>query len=269
MQKVIDISEHNGQFDFKILKESGINRVIIRLGWIGNRHNHTKDKLLEYYYNQAIKNNMIVGFYIYSYCESIENLKEGLDFSVSLLSNLKVPITTPVFLDLEDEQISKLSKSDLTEQALYFCDYLTVRGYKPGIYANKYWFTKKLNINELNCKIWLAEWNTKKPTVNFKYDLWQYTDCEKIHNKLFDCSYIDINEEDKKEGEFEMKLYENGSTTEIVYQDINCTKQIGYLHPREKAQCYGIIEGKALIVYNIDNTDNKKSGFVKWLGGVK
>ena len=66
-----------------------------------------------------------------------------------------------------------------------------------------------------------------------------------------------------------MKVYHNGTTIEKVYQDVECTKQIGYLHEYETAECYGIINNKALIVYNVDNTNNKKSGFVKWLGGVK
>lgn len=66
-----------------------------------------------------------------------------------------------------------------------------------------------------------------------------------------------------------MKLYQNGSTKEIVYQDLNCTKQIGYLNPYEQARCYGIIENKALIVYKLDNANNFKTGFVKWLGGVQ
>ena len=73
--------------------------------------------------------------------------------------------------------------------------------------------------------------------------------------------------------DFEMKVYQNGSTIEPVYQDINCTKQIGYLHEWEKAECYGTISNgtfvRALIVYDVDGTNNKKSGFVKWLGGVK
>lgn len=66
-----------------------------------------------------------------------------------------------------------------------------------------------------------------------------------------------------------MKDYINGSTTEYVYQDAQCTKQIGYLHPHEIAKCYGIVNNKALVVYTIDGTSNQKSGFCKWLGGIK
>ena len=90
-------------------------------------------------------------------------------------------------------------------------------------------------------------------------------------NECIQCENTEQTE--NKESDFEMKIYQNGSTIEPVYQDINCTKQIGYLHEWEKAECYGTISNgtfvRALIVYDVDGTNNKKSGFVKWLGGVK
>lgn len=69
--------------------------------------------------------------------------------------------------------------------------------------------------------------------------------------------------------DYEMKVYQNGSTKETVYQDMGCTRPIGYLFPRETAVCYGIVGNVALVVYDINNKTNKKAGFVKWLGGVK
>lgn len=90
-------------------------------------------------------------------------------------------------------------------------------------------------------------------------------------NYCLNCQNDNIEEitgETKKE-DYEMKVYKNGSTKEKVYQDSKCTKQIGYLNSYESAECYGIIDGLALIVYKVDGTTNKKTGFVKWLGGVK
>lgn len=70
-------------------------------------------------------------------------------------------------------------------------------------------------------------------------------------------------------GDFEMKVYKNGSTKEVVYSDTSLIHSIGYLNPYETCECYGIINNLALVVYKIDNTNNKKTGFVKWLGGIK
>jgi hypothetical protein len=272
MQKAVDLSEHNGNFNLQMLKDNGIKGVILRLCWLGNHNNHTKDKQIENYYKQAKALGLNIGFYAYSYCETIDALKSGLIYIDHLLEDLGVPNGHTIFLDLEDSQISKLSKSELTNQAEYFCNYYILRGYKSGVYANANWFKNKLDVNKLlNYKIWLAQWDVKKPTVSFKVDVWQYTDKLYINNKRFDGNecYCDNCNNDDNGGDFEMKVYQNGSTPEIVYQDSGCTKQIGYLHPKEQATCYGIVDNKALIVYTIDGTNNLKSGFVKWLGGIK
>lgn len=272
MKTCIDLSENNGNLDFNIFVNEGIDHVILRLAWLGNRNNHHKDNMVENYYKQAKAHGFKVGFYVYSYCETLDALKSGINFTENLLDELNVPHGTPIFLDLEDPQISHLSKNDLTLQAEYFCNFFKITGFDSGIYANKDWFKNKLNISQLlNYKIWLAEWQVKNPTVDFRVDLWQYTDERYIQNKRFDSNYIMASSDDdqKEDGGFEMKVYQNGSTSEIVYQDSKCTKQIGYLHPREQAKCYGIIDNRALIVYNLDNSDNQKSGFVKWLGGIQ
>lgn len=87
-------------------------------------------------------------------------------------------------------------------------------------------------------------------------------------NKLLNCqNEATITETEK--GGYEMKIYQNGSTQEIVYSDKNCTQKLGYLHPREKAECYGVVDNKAIVVYNVDHTNNKKVGFVRWLGGIE
>lgn len=274
-KKVVDLSTHNGNFNFQILKDFGITGVILRLCWIGNHNNHEKDTRLHEYIKQAKAIGFSIDFYVYSYCESLDALKSGLEFIDQIIEDEDISKNSTIFLDLEDPLITYLSKEELTKQAEFFCNYIILRGFKSGIYANKYWFYNKLYVNKLSqYEIWLAQWNVEKPSVDFRVDLWQYTDdlCLFDGNieHRFDCN-IDYreNEEKPKEGDFEMKVYSNGSTPEIVYQDILCTKQIGYLHPYEKASCYGIIDGKALIVYKVDNSNNQKSGFVKWLGGVQ
>ena len=65
------------------------------------------------------------------------------------------------------------------------------------------------------------------------------------------------------------KQYINGSSVETVYKDSNCTTKIGSLETNEKAICLGIVDNKAIIVYNLSNGKNYAVGFVKWLGGIK
>lgn len=67
----------------------------------------------------------------------------------------------------------------------------------------------------------------------------------------------------------EVKRYQNGSTTEVVYADTACTKRIGSLDPRESCDCFGIFNDRAMVRYQVNGTNNYKIGFCKWLGGVK
>ena len=67
----------------------------------------------------------------------------------------------------------------------------------------------------------------------------------------------------------EVKTYQNGSTSENVYADTECTIKIGSLNPREKCDCFGIFNNRAIVRYVVGSSSNYKIGFCKWLGGVK
>ena len=66
-----------------------------------------------------------------------------------------------------------------------------------------------------------------------------------------------------------VRTYQNGSTSENVYADTNCTNKIGSLNPRESCDCFGIFNNRAMVRYKVDGTNNYKIGFCKWLGGVQ
>lgn len=282
MRKILDLSQHNGAIDFSKVKKSGINDLILRVGWIGNRKNHTIDTRFHEYYTIAKANGFRIGIYVYSYCTSLATLKDGINWTYNQIKNLQIDL--PVFLDLEDGQIAPLSKNELTTQAIEFCNYFKSKGYLSGVYASKSWFINKLNVGSLlNFKIWLAEWNGKdNHSATFKVDLWQYTsngNVDGINGRvdiskcLAECEKINVGEitgQTPQNGdEVEVKRYVNGSTPEPVYSDTNLTNKIGSLNVRETCECLGIFQNRAIVRYKVDGKNNYKIGYVKWLGGVK
>ncbi len=96
---------------------------------------------------------------------------------------------------------------------------------------------------------------------------------ERFLNKI--RSYMDIqnkpidNSNIEKGSDEEVRTYQNGSTREIIYADVKCTDKIGSLDPREKCDCFGIFENRAMVRYKVNGTNNYKIGFARWLGGVK
>lgn len=79
--------------------------------------------------------------------------------------------------------------------------------------------------------------------------------------------YNNVNNTDGSD--VKMKMYANGSTSENVYADSNCTIKIGSLNPREKCECFGVHNGRAVVKYQVGSSGNFKVGYCKWLGGVR
>lgn len=274
MIKGIDVSEHNANIDFAKVKESGINFVIIRIGWIGNKNNHTVDKYFEQNYKNARANGLQVGFYVYSYVNNESAMLSAINWVKGKISGKTYEY--PIFIDVEDAQISNLSKELQTNLCKYFCDNFT----NSGVYANLNWFKNKLNVNELTqYKIWLAQWGNTY-NKDFKIDLWQYADNGAVNgiNGNVDMNYCincnDVSQETTGQatnngGDEEVRVYQNGSTIENVYSDTNLTNKIGYLNKYESCDCFGIFNNRAMVRYKVDGSNNYKIGFCKWLGGVK
>ena len=105
----------------------------------------------------------------------------------------------------------------------------------------------------------------------YSYDLnWGSKNVKKIlHSYRGFLGVLRPNDQTKIGGNEEMKIYQNGSTEEIVYADTDCTVKIGSLNPREKCDCYGIFNDRAVVRYKVNGTENYKIGFCKWTGGVQ
>ena len=95
----------------------------------------------------------------------------------------KYKISYPIFLDVEPSggRADSISKEERTAICKTFCETIEKYGYTAGIYANKTWFTNKLNTSALSgYKIWLAQYNSSV-TYKGRYDMWQYSDKGKIN----------------------------------------------------------------------------------------
>lgn len=275
---ILDISENNGYIDFEKVKQAGIEGVIIRIGWIGNKNNHTIDKYFNDYYNRAKNVGLKVGFYVYSYVKSKQALEGACQWILNQIQDKSFEL--PLFLDLEDNTIESCGKENLTEQAIVFCRTFENLGIKTGIYANKHWFENYVDVYrliDLNYKIWLAEWNVQNPTVNYRVDFWQKTSdghIPGINGRVDINTMLTDNNEENQEiiqngDDEELKMYFNGSKPEPVYADTKLTINIGTINPWEQCECLGIYQNRAIVRYKVDNKDNYKIGFAKWLGGVK
>ncbi len=174
----IDVSQHNGEIDWNEVKGK-VDFAILRLGWIGNKDNHTLDTQFERNYNECKRLGIPVGVYVYCYSNCTDTVKSGANWTLKQLEGKTLDL--PVFIDMEDESIVDIGKDNLSNICIEFNKIIEKANFKPGIYANRNWFDNYLN-EDLRTKYscWIAHYNEK---VNYKgqYYIWQYTSIGNIN----------------------------------------------------------------------------------------
>ena len=173
----IDVSTWQGKIDWSKVKASGITFAMIRTGFRGTVSGTiTKDKWFESNIKGAIANNVNVGVYFFSMAK---NESEALEEAKWVVEQIKdYDISYPVAIDIEifdQDRLTGVSYSQMTENALVFCNYIRSKGYTPMIYSYMNALTKKFDTAKFaNERIWLAQYNDTV-TYKGKYYMWQYT----------------------------------------------------------------------------------------------
>lgn len=186
----IDVSEHQGEIDWKAVKESGIDFAIIRACWRGNtRGKIYDDKYFTANIEGAIENGIQVGAYVFSQSTSLEEAEAEAAYIVNQLSKYKDKITMPVVFDWEhvepegNESIrtENAKGEDVSKFAAAFCKNIAKAGYTPMVYMNKSLAYKFYNLETIqDYDFWVAEYETK-PSFYYDFTIWQYSDSGKVN----------------------------------------------------------------------------------------
>lgn len=286
MLRGIDVSQHQGNIDWSSVK-SQIDFAILRLGWIGNKNNHTLDTKFEQYYNECKRLGIPIGVYVYNYCVNQTAVQSGANWTISKLQNKKLEL--PVYIDMEDSSGTSLGKDLNTNMCVAFNSIIERSGRSAGVYANLNWFNNYLHKDIIKKKYttWIAHYGVNENKYAGEYDILQYTSKGRVRGILgnvdMNVMYRNLIKLDgtvkpisvPSTGGYDMKSYKNGSKAETVYQDSNCTKVIGSLNAYEACDCLGeFTNGKnekvAVVLYTIDGSKpaDRKVGFVKYIGGI-
>lgn len=152
----IDVSHHQGDFNFKKAKNEGVQFVIIR-----GAYSTTKDTKFEKYYKQAKAQGLKVGVYLYTMAQTeSEALKEAKFLYNNCL--LGKHFELPIYIDIEDRTQRGLTKTQNTNIVKAFCKWLESKNYWVGVYAYKSFFEDCLNDDKLQSySHWVAQWGEK------------------------------------------------------------------------------------------------------------
>ena len=177
----IDVSKWNGSIDWKAVKNSGIEYVIIRCGYRGSSQGMLiEDPKYQSNIKGATEAGLKVGVYFFTQAISEAEAVEEASMVLEQVKNYK--ITYPIFLDVEASggRADGIDKDTRTAVCKAFCQTIQSAGYTAGIYANKTWLETKMDAGALSAyKIWLAQY-AAEPTYGGRYDMWQYQATGKV-----------------------------------------------------------------------------------------
>ena len=190
--KGIDVSQWNGNINWAKVAKSDVDYAIIRVGY-GDNYTYQDDTYFKKNVQGCIDNKIPFGVYIYSYALNTTMAKSEANHVLRLIDGLKLDF--PVYYDLEDNTQTGLGASKLGSIAKTFCNAITAKGYKVGIYANLNWWNNYLTNSAFNNSSWykwVAQYNYKCDYTG-KYQMWQSTSSGVIDGVSSACGTFDFN----------------------------------------------------------------------------
>ena len=175
----IDVSEWQGEIDWQQVKASGIEFVMIRVGWRGYTQGELfADTLAQTHYAGAKAAGLKVGAYIFSQAISVDEAVEEANFLINIVKDYDIQM--PLVFDWEfvdaEARTGQMDAQTLTACAKAFCNTVQLAEYTPMIYFNTNQSFQMLELRELvDYPFWLAQYDT---VLNYPYkiDMWQYTE---------------------------------------------------------------------------------------------
>lgn len=175
----IDVSNHQGDIDWEMVKNSGVEFVFIRIGYGHNREAKIMEdekfrQNLEGTRNAGLK----VGLYFYSYATEIWEAEEQANWIVKTLNGEKIDL--PIVFDYETWKsfpTYNINIVDLNKVAKRFLDILHGNGYEGMNYSSKYYLNTIWNLSEY--PTWLAHY-VSKTNYDKDFKVWQFSNTGEV-----------------------------------------------------------------------------------------
>lgn len=175
--KGMDVSEWQGNIDFRKVRADGIEIVYIR----SSQGFSYEDSKFERNYKEAKKYGLKVGVYHYMTARTEEEAREQARFFISVVC--KKQIDCKIAMDFES--FGNLSKKEINKVAIAFlkevqelCDKEVI------VYSNTYAARNIFSEEVAKYPLWVAQYEVSKPSSNgnWKYwQGWQYTSTGRVN----------------------------------------------------------------------------------------
>lgn len=181
--KGIDVSSHQGEIDWNLVAQDGVEFAIIRLGYrgYGSEGKLKEDTQFDKNIQGAQAAGIKVGVYFFSQAVNEEELLEEANLVLQKIAPYK--LDCPVVYDVEktsgdgaDGRMNQISVEERTNLTLLFCQTIENAGYKPMIYHNTQMGALLIDIAALEAyDKWYASYS-EQMFYPYDYKIWQYSD---------------------------------------------------------------------------------------------
>ncbi|WP_294409270.1 GH25 family lysozyme [uncultured Ruminococcus sp.] len=189
--KGIDVSQYQQGVDFKKVKASGVDFVIIRAGF--GKYANQKDPCFESHYKAAKAAGLKVGAYWYSYAATVEEAKAEAQTCINAIKGKTFEY--PIYFDLEERSQFVKGRAFCDSLVKTFCNALESAGYWAGLYISRSPLQQYISTDVAKrYALWVAEYGSR---CNYggTYGMWQYSSTGKVNgisgNVDMDICYVD------------------------------------------------------------------------------
>ncbi len=175
----VDVSTHQGEINWEMVKEAGVRFAMIRAGFRGYASGGIhQDKWFKANMKGALDAGLQVGVYFFS--QSV-NQKEAREEARQVLEWIEgYNVTYPVVFDWEEiihdeARTDHVKPETVTACIKAFCAEIEAAGYTPMVYFNKNQGYDVMDLEQLErYEFWLAGYS-QTPNFQYKFEMWQYS----------------------------------------------------------------------------------------------
>lgn len=178
----IDVSEHQGEIDWKAVAEAGIRFAVIRAAYRGYGESGIlcEDACFRKNFEDARENGIAVGLYFFSQAIDTEEAEEEAEFLLNQLTDISPEACElPVFFDWENistdnARTDGIGGGILTDCAVTFCKRIEEAGFTAGVYAYRSLAYHYYDLPSLEpFELWIGALGDASDFY-YEHEFWQY-----------------------------------------------------------------------------------------------
>lgn len=174
----VDVSSHQGEIDWELVRSAGMEFAIIRIGYRGYTSGGVyADEYARANLEGAKAAGLKVGVYFYSQALDEGEARREAKFCLDFLDGeaLDLPVVFDWEYAGEDTRSAEMTRDALMACTRTFCREVEEGGYEAMIYFNPHIAENLLTLEELQeYPFWLAMY-TDQMSWPYAVDMWQYT----------------------------------------------------------------------------------------------